>query len=753
MIARCHISTQGAVKFRQSALSSQPLCWALCGMAWMVLWLLAAAVHADENDSSASIWVIDEIIEIRNDERWERENRHPSYQYEYSSGHGSFSVTTTHHDPTRRVMTPPMIGGESITLNGRFSAPPPKLVPGDQLALGLELSASNNTLSVFAFHAQASAELSMLEGHRRRQHLQLTDAKGQSTFQIRKDQDNYAPVSALLTGLVPTGVDERRLVIQQNFTSQAPMHIQYVYRWRNADVAVPEMEDLYPSPALTTTSPGPELREPTLSDVGAELVRRDDDAQTRTQAALDARSETTATETERHETRLMRALQSDAEPVELPAELAALAREGRLSVRALRAWGMLPERFSQLALELRRHDIDLLSADQAMVSALADSAADAAHLAPYAGELEALARLLSGFAQIDPGLDEPPATEAVALAPALAGMALEEEEPRQLLLAPGIHVAAVLPPGWESDERVAGIFSVSTEADGGRSIRIVTLNATRYLSDRRLFADRARLETWRGSVLGQDVTFVRGQTRDVFSPTISRTFMRGTRVLALADLCLPNGDPFTIELVSGGDFAQPEDDPELTRMLDAITLEVEPELQPCSPALATSMIAQMGAADAVATVGEKGFKRVKALGLSIALPEQMDGRVDERGMQFINGPDRLIVRLTRVMPESGEIRPAALAEMNALGNLELGTAGVFDLYQRSQTGLWRRDYSIHETWAVSRDRFQEISGDRSIDLVTHLVIRNEGDGLPDWDQLAPLHARMIELLRAAEDDS
>ncbi len=480
---------------------------------------------------------------------------------------------------------------------------------------------------------------------------------------------------------------------------------------------------------------------------------RDDEVRTQAREALDAGAAAVETETVRHETGKPQELEQDAEQIELPAELAALASEGRLSVRALRGWGLLPERFNQLALSLRRYDIDLMAADQAAVSALADSTAETPHLAPYADELEALARLLSGFGSVDTGSDDLPAIEAAALAPELAAAASDEEEAHMLMLTPGVHVAAVLPPGWESDERVAGIFSISTEADGGRSIRIVTLNAARYLSNRRSFADRARLETWRGAILGQDATFVRGQTRDTSSPTISHTFMRGTRSLALVDLCLPNGDPFTIEVISGSDFMQPEDDPEVARMLDAITLEVGPDLQPCPPELAVSMIASLGAADAVAAVGEEGFKRVAALGLSIALPEQMDGRVDERGMQFINGPDRLVVRLARVMPESGEIHSAALAEMNALGSLELGAAGIFDLYQRSQTGLWRRDYSIHETWAVGRDRFQEISGDRSIDLVTHLVIRNEGDGLPDWDQLAPLHARMIELLRAAEDDS
>ena len=83
-------------------------------------------------------------------------------------------------------------------------------------------------------------------------------------------------------------------------------------------------------------------------------------------------------------------------------DLERLASEGSLTVRALRGWGQLPERFSQLALELRRHDIDLLSADQATVEALIERAPDSPYLAERVDDLGALAELMASYAAPTP---------------------------------------------------------------------------------------------------------------------------------------------------------------------------------------------------------------------------------------------------------------------------------------------------------------------------------------------------------------
>ena len=81
-------------------------------------------------------------------------------------------------------------------------------------------------------------------------------------------------------------------------------------------------------------------------------------------------------------------------------EMRALEQEGKLTVRALRGWNMLPAPFMQLALSLHGSGIDILGADLQEIEALANKAksADAGALAGHAGTLEELAEYMKEFA-------------------------------------------------------------------------------------------------------------------------------------------------------------------------------------------------------------------------------------------------------------------------------------------------------------------------------------------------------------------
>lgn len=81
-------------------------------------------------------------------------------------------------------------------------------------------------------------------------------------------------------------------------------------------------------------------------------------------------------------------------------ELRRLHEEGRLTVRALRAWDALPDRFTRLALELREQGLDLLSADLPTLQDMARRARseEGGALRPHAENLEALVEILDGYA-------------------------------------------------------------------------------------------------------------------------------------------------------------------------------------------------------------------------------------------------------------------------------------------------------------------------------------------------------------------
>ena len=81
-------------------------------------------------------------------------------------------------------------------------------------------------------------------------------------------------------------------------------------------------------------------------------------------------------------------------------EMRELEQEGKLTVRALRGWNMLPAPFMRLALELHQGGIDILGADVQKIQSLAQEAksANAGSLAKHVDALEALAKYMQEFA-------------------------------------------------------------------------------------------------------------------------------------------------------------------------------------------------------------------------------------------------------------------------------------------------------------------------------------------------------------------
>ena len=96
------------------------------------------------------------------------------------------------------------------------------------------------------------------------------------------------------------------------------------------------------------------------------------------------------------------ASETRAEHTELSQELMQLQKEDKLTVRALRGWGELPERFMRLAMELRRHDLDILGADQAGIKELAGQAGEDDLLSEYASDLQDLADFMAGLVPAEP---------------------------------------------------------------------------------------------------------------------------------------------------------------------------------------------------------------------------------------------------------------------------------------------------------------------------------------------------------------
>ncbi|MCG5509732.1 formylglycine-generating enzyme family protein [Ectothiorhodospira lacustris] len=155
---------------------------------------------------------------------------------------------------------------------------------------------------------------------------------------------------------------------------------------------------------------------------------------------------------------------------DLPAELVGLAARGQLTVRALRGWDRLPERFSQLALELRSYDIDLLGADRIMVEALVARSSEAPYLSSRINELRALAQLLASF---DPA--------ETSLAASISERATQHGETLTLDGVPGwVMVSAEERSGQNRDSHQR-TFSFSLRSDGAVDRAQVKQSSQGYL--------------------------------------------------------------------------------------------------------------------------------------------------------------------------------------------------------------------------------------------------------------------------------
>lgn len=214
-------------------------------VAAMVLPLVAASSSTTRAASEDGVWVLEEVIVETNDDRWADANEHDSYEYQTSAAVGSLSVTTRYVGPDDDQFDPPMVHGEGITLHGSFSAPGSRLVPGGEVSVDLRLSASDNTLSGFAFHANGWVETFFIdeEGEWVAAGPRLAAPDGSSTFTIGQEVRDYTPISVVVSAVVPEGREDRRWVVRQYFGAAAPLSVDFVYRWGGAGdepVVVPE---------------------------------------------------------------------------------------------------------------------------------------------------------------------------------------------------------------------------------------------------------------------------------------------------------------------------------------------------------------------------------------------------------------------------------------------------------------------------------------------------------------------------------
>lgn len=209
----------------------------------VMLALFAFPVSAQQSDHA---WILVDVVDYDNAEKWRVSNESPYYQSDYSCSQGTMSVKTNYIGETEDWKVPPRKQGEGVRVTASFSSPAQKLYPGEEVKITLSMSASDNTLSYFAFGGSANADFDNPEtmtGFRGPSSIQFTNADSKSSFAVDA-KNNYSTINETLTAIAPAGkADGEQLALRQNFYMGNSMSTYYIYEWRSADSETTKEEE------------------------------------------------------------------------------------------------------------------------------------------------------------------------------------------------------------------------------------------------------------------------------------------------------------------------------------------------------------------------------------------------------------------------------------------------------------------------------------------------------------------------------
>lgn len=200
-------------------------------------------------------WVLVEVIDGSNDEKWAEQNTSAAYRYYPSYSRGSYSVKTEYIGKTDNYYDPPYIHGESLTVHTNWTTPPQTIKKDQIISLNVSLFATDNSQSAFKFSGSTSAWLD---------NSRIATKDGKNHFEINFG-NKYATQNATVTSVLGQGSEGQQKVIELNFYSSNTLYTQYVYEWSSTKTPI----DANPAVPVKKPLPAPEPeKDPKYKDSG-----------------------------------------------------------------------------------------------------------------------------------------------------------------------------------------------------------------------------------------------------------------------------------------------------------------------------------------------------------------------------------------------------------------------------------------------------------------------------------------------------
>jgi len=167
-------------------------------------------------------WVLTEVIDGSNDDKWTEQNTSESYKYTPSYGRGAYSVTTTYIGESDDYYDPPYVNGESLTVQANWSIPSEIIGKDDVVSLNFSIAATANTQSAFKFSGSTGAWLD---------NSRIATEDGKDSFNVNYD-NNYESKSGTVSTTLGQGTEGAKITIEIYFYSSNTLYTQFIYEWK-----------------------------------------------------------------------------------------------------------------------------------------------------------------------------------------------------------------------------------------------------------------------------------------------------------------------------------------------------------------------------------------------------------------------------------------------------------------------------------------------------------------------------------------
>lgn len=202
--------------------------------------LSAPATGSAAKEKAEYAWILVDVLDFENAEKWEASDAHVAYAYSYSYSRASYSASVTYEgdDPYGEGLK------GTLGLNAVFTGIPTVIYPDKPVSIKLSFTTTKNDVVKLVLAGSASANFDkwdMSPGAGSGSARALTNEDGIYHFTISA-VNGPSSYSETLTATLSAGREGNRIALRTIFFLGATMGTNYVYEWREVGSTVPYSE-------------------------------------------------------------------------------------------------------------------------------------------------------------------------------------------------------------------------------------------------------------------------------------------------------------------------------------------------------------------------------------------------------------------------------------------------------------------------------------------------------------------------------